>query len=167
MAFKTNVLKAFFMKKLFLLIYVLFSSHSINAQNALPVDTSLHPETELDSIVDIHTLFLFNNLQKARDTCRIAKKPLMVYFTADWCLPCKQMKEYTFEEDFLGDYLNQNYITCILDATDLEILGLAESMNVHSYPCIIFYNKYGIEKKRLIGFQGPTKLLEIAKNITN
>lgn len=140
---------------------------NVNIQPVSITDIIVNSKTDTSSITPTHTIFLFDSLQQAKDSSRISGKPLMVYFTADWCLPCKEMKKYTFHEVFLSEYLNQNYVTCIQDATNFIVMDLAESMNVKSYPCIIFYNKNGIEKKRVIGFQSPEKLLEIAKSIAD
>ncbi len=82
-----------------------------------------------------------------------AKRPAIVEFSADWCLPCVEMEHSTFTDpDVLREAARfsmlQADVTESSDANDL----LLEEFGVLGVPTIIFYDGAGREVDRVVGF---------------
>lgn len=86
----------------------------------------------------------------------------VLYFTADWCNPCKKVRPIVEE-------INKDSITKFLFIdTDTE-MSLAEDYEVRSIPTFILLED-GKEIKRISGAQTQQQLMELVnyeKNIQN
>jgi len=63
------------------------------------------------------------------DAKRVAQKtdqPLLIYYTADWCLPCQIMNEYTFSDEYLTSEIHKNFVTVQVDKDDAESVEMIE-----------------------------------------
>ena len=81
----------------------------------------------------------------------------ILYFTADWCGPCKKVRPIVEELN-----RDQSYAKFQVIDVDSE-QELARKFEVKSIPTFIFI-KDGIEINRLTGAQTREKLLEMLKN---
>ncbi len=90
-------------------------------------------------------------------------QPLIIDFYADWCVPCKELDHYTFNDKRLAEF------TGSFDAfkVDLTKSGepvadeLKERFNVIGVPTIVFIGKDGKERKdlRFVGYVDADKML--------
>jgi thioredoxin 1 len=81
----------------------------------------------------------------------------ILYFTADWCQPCKKVKPIVEE-------LNREYVPGMFQIIDVDIeKEMAKSFELKSVPTFILF-KDGNEIKRLVGAQTKQSLLEFIKN---
>ena len=94
---------------------------------------------------------------------KILAKPAMVYFTADWCLPCRIMAQRTFP---LPDVItsSRRFLAIKVDLTQSKNLSapvraLLRRYGVKGPPTILFIDKSQAEVSRIIGFTKPDKLL--------
>lgn len=86
-----------------------------------------------------------------------AKRPILLDFHADWCIPCKELNKYTFSDPEVIR-LSQNFALFQIDLTGKvtpEIQTLLEKYDIKGVPTIIFINRDGreIEDLRLLGFE--------------
>jgi len=79
----------------------------------------------------------------------------VLYFTADWCSPCKKVKPIV--EELNKDQLNIKFV--IIDV-DIEI-EMVKKFEIRSVPTFILI-KDGIEINRLTGAQTRESLVEFA-----
>jgi len=81
----------------------------------------------------------------------------ILYFTADWCQPCKKVKPIVEE-------LNREYFPGIFQIVDVDIENeMAKTFEIRSVPTFILFED-GNEIKRLVGAQTKQSLLEFIKN---
>jgi thiol:disulfide interchange protein len=66
-------------------------------------------------------------------------KPLLVYFTADWCGPCKQMKTWVFSDDHVAQSIEAAFVPVKIDLTTegLPDQHLADRYNVTGIPTFL------------------------------
>ncbi len=89
-------------------------------------------------------------LEAELDAARQSGRPVMVDFTADWCVSCKEMERYTFSAESVVEALAP-FVLLKIDVTanteaDRELLGYFSSFGP---PTIAFYDAHG---RRLDGF---------------
>jgi thioredoxin 1 len=81
----------------------------------------------------------------------------ILYFTADWCQPCKKVKPIV--ED-----LNREHFPGIFQIIDVDIeTDMAETFKISAVPTFILFND-GRESNRVTGVQSKQSLLEFIGN---
>jgi thiol:disulfide interchange protein DsbD len=89
-------------------------------------------------------------------------KQVMLDFYADWCVSCKEMERFTFNDPKVQARLKdvvllQADVTANSDADK----ALLKRFKLFGPPGIIFFNKEGVEQQaRVIGYQAPEKFLQ-------
>jgi thiol:disulfide interchange protein DsbD len=96
-----------------------------------------------------------------------AGKPVMLDFYADWCVSCKEMEKFTFNDAAVqaalaGAVLLQADVTANDDA-DKALLARFE---IFGPPTIAFFGRDGVERKnfRLVGFAPAPRFAEHVKS---
>ena len=92
-------------------------------------------------------------------------KPVIIDFSAEWCLPCKELDAITFSEP---DVIQKakDFLTLKADLTQYSspaVEKLREQYQVLGVPTIVFLDRNGNElpELRQIGFVGPERFLKI------
>jgi thioredoxin 1 len=81
----------------------------------------------------------------------------ILYFTADWCQPCKKVKPIVEE-------LNRESFPGIFQVIDVDIeKEMAQTFEIKSVPTFILFDE-GEEVNRIIGAQSRQALLEFIAN---
>lgn len=77
-------------------------------------------------------------------------KKVLLYFTADWCGPCKYMDKFTFKNDTVKTYLSNHYVAVKINESTWKGEKLTKKFKVYAYPTFIILNQEGIIQKRFI-----------------
>ena len=66
-------------------------------------------------------------------------KPLLVYFTADWCGPCKQMKSWVFSDNDVAQSIEAEFVPVKIDLSEegLPDQHIADMYNVSGIPTLL------------------------------
>ncbi len=95
--------------------------------------------------------------------------PVMIDFSADWCIPCIELEHNTFSDSRVIERAKK----IVSLQVDLTRAGEAENafkkeFGIKGVPTIIFYNTTGMEVtgSKITGFVGPEVMLEKMKMIT-
>ena len=81
----------------------------------------------------------------------------ILYFTADWCQPCKKVKPIV--ED-----LNREHVPGIFQLIDVDIeTDMAKTFKISAVPTFILFDD-GRESSRVTGVQSKQSLLEFIGN---
>lgn len=86
---------------------------------------------------------------------------------ASWCGPCKMLKKYTFTNEEVGKYFNDNFINVTVDAERGEGRLLASHYEIRAYPTLLFINSDGTIRKKIVGYRDGQQLLNDAKRASN
>lgn len=100
------------------------------------------------------------------ETALMEKKPVMLDFSAEWCLPCKELNIYTFSDERVVA-LADSFEPLVVDLTriDDEKLAVKKKFDVLGVPTIILFNADGKEVDRFTGFIPAEEFLERLKKI--
>lgn len=94
------------------------------------------------------------NLVMAQRLARVADKPVLLYYTATWCGPCKLMAKTTLNEPAVVADLDQ--LSRVLLDIDAQP-ALAAAQNVSSVPTFLLLDADGDELQRTIGYQDTNR----------
>jgi thiol:disulfide interchange protein DsbD len=98
----------------------------------------------------------------AQETAR-AGRPAVIDFSADWCLPCRELDEKTFSDPHVREALSRRALfkADLTRANSPEAVALSDKYGIFGVPTVIFLDTSGQERKdlRLVGFEEPEKFL--------
>lgn len=107
------------------------------------------------------------DLDRAVASATAAGKPVMLDFYADWCVSCKEMEKFTFNDAAVqaalaGAVLLQADVT----ANDEADKALLARFEIFGPPTIAFFGRDGVERKnfRLVGFAPAPRFAEHVKS---
>ena len=99
-------------------------------------------------------------LDQALAEARMAHQPVMLDFTADWCISCKEMEEKTFPDQGVIGALKP-FMLLRADVTENNRDDQALLQRFHSFgpPTIAFFDPSGTEREnfKLVGFVPPSE----------
>jgi len=94
-------------------------------------------------------------------------KVTVLYFGAEWCGPCKKLKERLLSEE--SKLIMPNLVIGHLDINSIENQNICKLYNISSIPVQIFVSLNGIqiiEKKRIIGYDWTNFIMTYESIIT-
>jgi thiol:disulfide interchange protein len=93
---------------------------------------------------------------RGTQAARGQQKPMMIFFTAEWCTYCRQMAHETLPQKAVVDLSRQ--FVCVLVDADAEPEACRD-FEVRSFPTIQFVSARGVRLNRLTGKQPPHELI--------
>ena len=98
-------------------------------------------------------------------------RPVMIDFSANWCLPCKELDRKTFSQDVVVD-ATAGFTRLKADLTRAssdEVKKLREKYNIRGVPTIVFIDKNGNERKdlRVVKFVHADEFLDRVTALQN
>ncbi len=104
------------------------------------------------------------NYNSALEEARGRQQPLLVYFTASWCGPCKLMARTTLTNEAVLQTLSR-VAHAVLDVDEQP--KLAEQFGVRAVPTFQMLSPFGEPVATTTGFQDATKFLQWLTNGLN
>ncbi|MCS7273579.1 MAG: thioredoxin family protein [Fimbriimonadales bacterium] len=91
-------------------------------------------------------------------------KPVVIDFTAQWCIACGELKRYTFTDPAVVRE-SERFVRLVVDATRATDPTVQETLQRHEVvglPTVIFIDSQGNERRdlRLTGFEPASKFLK-------
>ncbi|MFM2588652.1 protein-disulfide reductase DsbD [Vibrio sp. TBV020] len=118
---------------------------------------------EQQSQIEFIRINNIEELNQQLETAKLAGKPVMLDFYADWCVACKEFEKYTFHQPAVEAKL-KNFVLLQADVTrnqpqDIELL---KEMRVLGLPTIEFWDANGepVSNARITGFMNEPTFLK-------
>ncbi len=101
---------------------------------------------------------------EALEAARAAGRPVLIDFTADWCVPCREYEHKVFNQPAVVEAARE-FVTLQADLTRTsspQVRDLIREYDIFGPPTIVFLDAAGRERRdlRLVGFVGPEAFLE-------
>lgn len=104
-------------------------------------------------------MFFVGTLQEGLEKAKAENKLLFVDCYTTWCKPCKILKQFTFKDANLGNYMKDNYVSLAIDMETPAGIILAKRYGIEAYPTLLFLDKYGRVVNHQVGGIGAEALL--------
>ncbi|CAG7857682.1 partial Thiol:disulfide interchange protein DsbD, partial [biofilm metagenome] len=96
-------------------------------------------------------------------------RPFLLYFYADWCVSCQEMKYSTFSDPKVQATLSR-IVLLQADVTSNTVASqaLLKQFNVIGPPAILFFepDRMELKKHRVVGYIKPNSLVKIIQQVT-
>jgi thiol:disulfide interchange protein DsbD len=102
-----------------------------------------------------------SDVEAARALALRENRPLLVDFTAAWCVACKKLDKFTFAEKSVGSELGR-FVAVKVDATHADDPKVADTMGryrVRGLPTVLVFDSRGKEAVRITDFVSPEEFL--------
>jgi thiol:disulfide interchange protein DsbD len=99
-------------------------------------------------------------LDEALAEARTAHQPVMLDFTADWCISCKEMEHKTFpDQGVIGALKPFMLLRADVTANNEDDQALLQRFHSFGPPTIVFFDAGGAEREnfKLVGFSPPER----------
>ncbi|MFV0482427.1 MAG: protein-disulfide reductase DsbD [Campylobacteraceae bacterium] len=96
-----------------------------------------------------------------------AQKPIMIEFTASWCVVCKEFEEKTLSQKSVQDAL-QSFTLVKIDVTknSADDKELMSKFSIYGPPAIMFFKeKKELKNLQIFGFKNEKEFLEILRRV--
>ncbi len=114
------------------------------------------------SVAEDEDLELPEFFVEALSQAKRENKPLVLDFTAEWCLPCQRMLKETFPDPLVAPLLSR----CIFLKIDTDQHPeIAKKYGVTGLPDVRLLAPDGTERRRLLDFQSPRSFSEELKKL--
>lgn len=88
------------------------------------------------------------------DALATADKPIMIDFWSDGWGGCVQLDRAVFQDEEVGNFVNNHFINLRIDGTKGEGKKLRKKYKILGFPTVLFVNQKGEEIDRICGFYG-------------
>lgn len=90
-------------------------------------------------------------------------KPIILFFTGKWCVPCKIMKRQVWADEQVRDVVNEEFIPLIIDVDDPDNIDLLVRYNVAGTPITIVTDSNGDALHWRVGRIGKSEFFELLR----
>jgi thioredoxin-related protein len=105
-------------------------------------------------------------VEEAFAAAAVQNKPVFLYWGAEWCPPCHELKSTIFlREEFIS--LSRLFVPVYLDGDTERAQRYGEQFGVYGYPTVIIFDQEGVEVTRIPGgmdIERYLSVLELALN---
>jgi len=104
-----------------------------------------------------------DNYTSAQQQSADSGKPIILYFTGEWCSPCRVMKRQVWADDEVMTSVNAQFIPVAIDVDDSDNAAVLARYNVGGAPVTIITDSQGNALRWRAGGIGKSEFLELLR----
>ncbi|MBU3820823.1 thioredoxin family protein [Flavobacteriaceae bacterium XHP0103] len=105
-----------------------------------------------------------NNMDSARQLSNDSGKNMLLFFTGQWCVPCRIMKREVFADGEVMETINSKVVPIMIDIDDPNMDEIVKHYQVGATPVTIFTDPQGKVIDYAVGKIDKTKFLQMLEN---
>lgn len=105
-----------------------------------------------------------DNLESAQKIAYNSDKNIMIFFTSEWCSPCRIMKREVFADNEVKKAMDAKVISIEINIDDPNSEALVKQYNIGATPTTIFIDPEGKVIDYAVGKVGKTEFLKMLEN---
>lgn len=102
-----------------------------------------------------------DNYDVARQRAVDTRKPIILYFTGKWCVPCRIMKREVWADEQVAAVVNGQFIPVAIDVGNPESAAVSARYKVGGTPVTIIVDPQGHALRWRAGGLGKSEFLEL------
>ncbi len=106
-----------------------------------------------------------DDITSARQLASESGKPMLLFFTADWCVPCRIMKREVFANLEVMTAINAQFVPVMIYAGEPGADEAFSQYNVGGTPITIFTDSQGNVLDFAVGGIGKAEFMEMLENL--
>ncbi|MCA8997097.1 MAG: thioredoxin family protein [Planctomycetaceae bacterium] len=101
-----------------------------------------------------------DNYTSAQQQAADSGKPIILYFTGEWCVPCRVMKRQVWADEEVKTSVNAQFIPVAVDVDNPDDAAVLARYNVRGAPVTIITDPQGNALRWRVGGIGKSEFLE-------
>ena len=97
----------------------------------------------------------------AQEQSKASGKPILLFFTGKWCVPCRIMKRNVWADPEVESIVNARFTALTVDLGDSDAVGVSKRYDVVMTPTTVIVDSKGLVRGRIDGGVGKTGMLEL------
>lgn len=106
-----------------------------------------------------------DDMVSARELAKDSDKNMLLFFTGEWCSPCRIMKREVFADEEVMKAINSQVVPVMIDVDDPKTQEIVKLYKVGGTPVTIFTDPKGNVLDYAVGKIGKTKFLEMLEDL--
>ena len=102
--------------------------------------------------------FIQASPEEVMNTLNATGQYSLVYFTADWCLPCQILEEGHFRDERIINLINNGMVSVKADYSEMNDIDWYERYEVQMLPTLLILDKNGEEVNRIQNIRNTREL---------
>lgn len=105
------------------------------------------------------------NTVSGREIASESDKNMLLFFTGEWCVPCRIMKREIFADKEVMKIVNSQVVPVMIDIDDPDAADIVQQYQVGGTPITIFTDPDGQVLDYAVGKIGKAEFLEMLGNL--
>ncbi len=106
-----------------------------------------------------------DDVLSAREQASESDKNVMLFFTGDWCVPCRIMKREVFADQEVSKAINAQVVPVMINIDDPKVEEIVRLYQVGGTPVTIFTDPQGNVIDYAVGKIGKEKFMEMLQKL--
>ena len=106
-----------------------------------------------------------DNMVSAQELADDSGKNMLLFFTGEWCVPCRIMKREVFADKEVMKAINSQVVPVMINIDDPNAEELVKHYKIGTTPITIFTDPQGKVLDYAVGKIGKTKFLKMLENL--
>lgn len=107
-----------------------------------------------------------DNYASAQDRATNSGRPIILYFTGDWCVPCRIMKRQVWADEEVASAVNARFVPVMIDFDNPNDAALIARYKIGGTPVTIITDPKGNALRWRAGGIGKSEFLELLREPT-